>query len=134
MPNRGQRDSGAAGQIGTELLIELRRRYGNNNVIGVGRKSKPSAEILNGGPFMMGIDICDQQSLQSVFDRYPHIDTIYHLAAILSGTGEQSPMLCWRVNMDGTINILEMARQRGINDILIPSSIGGIHQSMTHLL
>ena len=118
--------TGAAGQIGTELLIELRRRYGNESVIGIGRKSKPSAMItkLAPGPFLMNIDICNRKSIESVFDQYPSIDTIYHLAAILSGTGEEDPVLCWNVNMNGTINILEIARERNIKNILIPSSIG----------
>eukprot|EP01084_Bolivina_argentea_P052910 97142_1 len=118
--------TGAAGQIGTEFLIELRNRYGNNNVVGIGRKTKPSPMInkLAPGPFIMNINICNKQSINSIFSKYPNIDTIYHLAAILSGTGEQNPVLCWNVNMNGTLNILEIARKRNIKNILIPSSIG----------
>ena len=112
------------GQIGTELLIELRKRYGNNMIDG--RKTPPNPMInkLAPGPFLMNINICDKPSLESIFNKYPNIDTIYHLAAILSGTGEQNPLLCWDVNMNGTINILELARKYNIKNILIPSSIG----------
>merc|ERR1712228_155812 len=73
---------------------------------------------------MGNIDICNKQSILNVFNQYPSIDTIYHLAAILSGDGEKNPVLCWNVNMNGTINILEIARERNIKNILIPSSIG----------
>ena len=71
--------TGAAGQIGTELLIELRKRYGNNNVIGIGRKTPPNPMInkFAPGPFIMNINICDVSSLESIFTKYPNIDTIY---------------------------------------------------------
>ena len=128
--------TGAAGQIGTELLIELRKRYGNNNVIGIGRKTKPSKIInqITPGPFIMNIDITNKNDLiNKVFNKYSNIDTIYHLAAILSGVGEQHPLLCWNVNMNGTINILEIARNRNIKNILIPSSIAAYGPDVPNL-
>ena len=119
---------GAAGQIGTELLIALRKRFGNKNVIGVGRKSKPPGivDTFHPGPFQIGVDICKYQDIERIFTEYPRIDTVYHLAAILSGDGESNPMQCWEVNVRGTLNLLECVRKRkNAKEIkmLLPSSI-----------
>ena len=123
--------TGAAGQIGTELLIELRKRYGNDNIIGTGRKTRPSSILTDPnsahfGPFLMNIDITDLNCIQSIFEQYPNITTIYHLAAVLSGDGEKNPQRCWNVNMNGTIILLEYLRLERNNyytTIMIPSSI-----------
>ena len=118
--------TGAAGQIGTELLIELRKIYGNNNVIGIGRKTEPSniIDILNPGPFIMNIDITNINDLENnIFKKYSNIDTIYHLAALLSGIGEKYPLQCWNVNVNGTFNIFDLSKKYNIKNILIPSSI-----------
>lgn len=132
--------TGAAGQLGGELTIELRKRFGNNNVIGLGRKSPLPSSLTNPssphyGPFIMNIDINDPVSLESVFTKYPNIDTIYHLATILSGDGEKDPLLCKKVNIDGTLNLFETVQKLRSNStsgsnsnnictkILVPSSI-----------
>jgi nucleoside-diphosphate-sugar epimerase len=113
--------TGSVGQIGSELTLALRQKYGAENVIATGRKTQPSKALLESGPFEM-IDVAKRETLNWVCDKYG-IDAIVHMAAILSATGEQNPMLCWDVNMNGTINVLEVARERKMKQVLIPSSI-----------
>jgi nucleoside-diphosphate-sugar epimerase len=113
--------TGSVGQIGSELTLALRQKYGAENVIATGRKTQPSKTLLESGPFEM-IDVAKRETLNWVCDKYG-IDAIVHMAAILSATGEQNPMLCWDVNMNGTINVLEVARERKMKQVLIPSSI-----------
>lgn len=113
--------TGAVGQIGSELTMELRKKYGNDNVLATGRKSKPSKELLESGPFEF-IDIISADTVEKVVDEYD-IDTIYNMAAILSAVGEEKPLLCWNVNINGLYNILEIAREREMTRIFVPSSI-----------
>ena len=82
--------TGAVGQIGSELTLALREKYGNENVIATGRKTKPSDELLNSGPFEF-INITDKDSLEDVIKKH-NIDTIYNMAAILSATGEENQL------------------------------------------
>lgn len=113
--------TGAVGQIGSELTMALRKRYGNDNVLATGRKTAPSETILNSGPFEF-IDIAKRETVEKVVDKYD-IDTIYNMAAILSAVGEEKPLLCWDVNINGMYNILEIARERKMTRIFVPSSI-----------
>ena len=113
--------TGAVGQIGSELTMELRKKYGNDNVLATGRKTKPSEELLNSGPFEF-IDITKRETVEKVVDEY-NIDTIYNMAAILSATGEERPLLCWNVNINGLCNILEIACEREMARVFVPSSI-----------
>ncbi|MDH7518097.1 MAG: L-threonine 3-dehydrogenase [Candidatus Thermoplasmatota archaeon] len=113
--------TGAVGQIGSELTMELRKRYGNDNVIATGRKTKPSDKLLNSGPFEF-IDIVKKETVEKVVDDYD-IDTIYNMAAILSAVGEKNPALCWDVNINGLYNILEIAREKELARVFVPSSI-----------
>jgi nucleoside-diphosphate-sugar epimerase len=113
--------TGAVGQIGSELTMALRERYGNDNVLATGRKTKPSETLLDSGPFEF-IDICKRETVEKVVDEYD-IDTIYNMAAILSATGEERPLLCWNVNINGMYNILEIAHERDLTRIFVPSSI-----------
>lgn len=112
---------GAVGQIGSELTMELRARYGNDNVVAMGRKTKPSETLLNSGPFEYG-NVTDPESITSVIDKYD-IDTIYLMAAVLSAVGEQKPQLAYDVNMNGLYNVLEIAREKELTRIMVPSSI-----------
>ncbi len=112
---------GAVGQIGSELTIELRNMYGGENVIAAGRKSQPSEKLLNSGPFVFA-DCTNKEALTEVVKKYG-INTIINMAAILSATGEQNPLLAWDVNMNGLINILEVAREFKMEQVLVPSSI-----------
>jgi len=113
---------GAVGQIGSELTIELRKKYGKDNVIACGRKTKPSKELEESGPFEMGVDINNKENFEKLIKKYD-IDTIYNMAAILSAVGEEKPQLCWKVNIDGLINIFELAREYDMTRVFVPSSI-----------
>jgi len=113
--------TGATGQIGSELTIELRKKYGRNNVIAAGHRRKPSEKLFSSGPFEY-FDITRKDDIDKVVQKYD-IDTIYHLAAVLSVIGEKNPQLTWNVNMNGLYNILEVARERSIVGVFWPSSI-----------
>ena len=112
---------GSVGQIGSELTLELRRIYGNDNVIAGGRKTQPSEKLLNSGPFEV-VDACDKNALIEVVKKHG-VDCIINMAAILSATGEKDPMWAWEVNMNGLINILEIAKEYKMKQVLVPSSI-----------
>ncbi len=112
---------GSAGQIGSELTLKLRGLYGNNNVI-AGVMELKAAEKLDGeGPLEI-VDVLDRQGLVTVVRKHG-IDSIINMAAILSATGEKNPMLAWDVNMNGLINVLEVAREFKMKQVLVPSSI-----------
>ena len=112
--------TGGTGQIGSELVPELRRIHGNDNVV-VGVHSRPPQEELTIGPNEQ-VDVTSKESLEKVVEQYD-IDTVYHLAAILSAAGEKDPWLAWKVNMDGTYNVLEVAREHEMVRVFCPSSI-----------
>jgi nucleoside-diphosphate-sugar epimerase len=112
--------TGATGQIGSELVPELRKIHGNNNVV-VGVHSRPPPGDLTSGPTEK-VDVANRQSVEEAVSKYD-IDTIYHMAAILSAAGEKDPWLAWKVNMDGTYNVLETAREHKIVRVFCPSSI-----------
>ena len=113
--------TGAVGQIGSELTLALRERYGAENVVATGRKTKPSKELLDSGPFHF-IDVANPDSVEEMVQKY-NIDSIVHMAAILSAVGEKNPQLCWDVNMNGLYNILELALKHKMTRLIIPSSI-----------
>jgi len=113
--------TGAVGQIGSELTLALREKYGADNVLATGRKTAPGKELLESGPFEY-IDVVRKETVEEVVDRY-EIDTIYHMAAILSAVGEEKPWLCWSVNMDGLKNILDIGVEKKLTRIFVPSSI-----------
>ncbi|NIM44589.1 MAG: NAD-dependent epimerase/dehydratase family protein [Nitrososphaeria archaeon] len=74
--------TGAVGQIGSELTIELRKRYGNDNVVATGHKTKPSKKLFNSGPFEF-IDVTKIDMIEEIVKKYD-IDTLYHLAATMT--------------------------------------------------
>jgi nucleoside-diphosphate-sugar epimerase len=113
--------TGAVGQIGSELTTALRKKYGGDNVVACGRKTKPSEKLLNSGPFEY-LDITDKETVEKVVKEY-NIDTIYNMAAILSAAGEQKPLLCWDVNINGLYNIIEIAHKHNMTRVFVPSSI-----------
>lgn len=114
--------TGACGQIGSELTLALRERYGKENVVATGRRTEPSEALRKSGPFEMGIDVTERETLEKVVRKY-NIDTIYHMAAILSAVGEEKPHLAWDVNINGLHNVLEIARERELTRVFCPSSI-----------
>lgn len=107
---------GAFGQLGSELIPELVKRYGREQVIASDLQVKP-AEVTT-----EVLDIRDAARLKALVEQYG-ITQIYHLAAILSAVGEQKPQLAWEVNMQGLLNVLELAVSHGIQRIFWPSSI-----------
>ena len=113
--------TGSTGQIGSELTLALRKRYGGDNVVAVGHQRKPSDRLLNSGPFEI-VEIGEMSSVEKVVKKYD-IDTVYHLAALLSATGEQNPQLAWNLNMGSLYNVLEIAREQNLTRIFWPSSI-----------
>ncbi len=113
--------TGAVGQIGSELTVALRKKHGNDNVVACGRKTKPSDKLFNSGPFEY-MDITDKESVEKVVKKYD-IDTIYNMAAILSAVGEEKPLVCWNVNINGMYNILEVAHKYDMVRVFVPSSI-----------
>jgi nucleoside-diphosphate-sugar epimerase len=113
--------TGAVGQIGSELTLALREKHGAENVLATGRKTKPSKELLESGPFEF-IDVAQKDTVEAVIKKY-EIDTVYHMAAILSAVGEDKPWLCWDVNMNGLKNVLDLGVEHGLTRIFVPSSI-----------
>ena len=113
--------TGSVGQIGSELTLALRAKYGNDNVVAGGRKTQPSPELRDSGPFEI-VDCTDIKALEAVVKKH-QIDTIYHLAAILSAVGEAKPQLAWEVGVNGLYNVLEVARENKCA-VFTPSSIG----------
>jgi nucleoside-diphosphate-sugar epimerase len=111
---------GAAGQIGSELTVELRKRYGNNNVVAGIRKTLPNEEVKNSGPLEI-VDAINKDEVERVVKKYG-IDTVFHLASLLSAVGEKNPDLAWDVNMNGLKNVLDLAKVHGFK-VFWPSSI-----------
>jgi len=112
--------TGAAGQIGSELVAALRQRYGKGNVVST---DKFTGRNPGGGDAPEYLDVTDPLSVERVV-RENDIDTIYHLAAILSAVGEENPDLAWEVNMHGLKNVLDVATRSGVRRLFWPSSIG----------
>lgn len=117
---------GSAGQIGSELVVKLRTLYGKDNVVASDLKEKPSPAIAD-GPYEI-LDINDAKKLTEIIKKH-NIDSIINFAAILSATGEKNPMLAWNVNINGYLNVLEVARELKIKRILTPSSIAAFGPS-----
>jgi nucleoside-diphosphate-sugar epimerase len=112
--------TGAAGQIGSELAQLLRSKHGSGNVVAsdIVASAGPLAES---GPFER-LDITDRPALGGILRKY-RIDTVYHLAALLSATGEKNPQRAWDININGLYNVLEAARETGLARVFSPSSI-----------
>jgi len=113
--------TGAAGQIGSELVVALREKHGEDNVIATDILLKAVEKVLPSGP-NEEVDVTEIRKLREAINTWG-VDTIYHLAAILSAAGEKNPNLAWEVNMQGLQNILELSREMGIKRVYWPSSI-----------
>lgn len=111
---------GSSGQIGTELVLQLREMYGVDNVIASDIK-KSSEEVKTGGPFEL-LDVLDSQKLFEIIKKY-NVTQVYLLAALLSATAEQKVKGAWGLNMNGLLNVLDLAKEQHINKIYWPSSI-----------
>jgi nucleoside-diphosphate-sugar epimerase len=111
---------GCSGQIGSELTLELRKIYGNSNVIATDIRPAPP-DIAGTGPFEI-LDVLDSAKLQLILE-HEKITQVYHLAAILSGNAEKRPLPSWDINMRSLINVLELAREVNLKKLFWPSSI-----------
>jgi nucleoside-diphosphate-sugar epimerase len=111
---------GCSGQIGTELTLELRKIYGESNVIATDIRPAPP-DFAGTGPFEI-LDVLDVTKLAFILGQ-ERITQVYHLAAILSGNAEKRPLASWDVNMRSLINVLELAREMKLNKLFWPSSI-----------
>jgi len=112
--------TGASGQIGTDLVGELRKRYGRESVVASDIREPEDDSSMSEGPFRL-LSVLDGDSMESAIQE-EGIGTVYHLAAILSATGEANPELCHRVNVGGTVCVLEAARDFKLK-VYAPSSI-----------
>jgi len=118
--------TGALGQIGSELTVLLREKYGRENVIVSDVKKIQQKTLSQVEPFEQ-IDCLDSPAILSCIKKY-NIDTIFHLAAILSAKGENNPQLAWKININGLYNILEIAREFKCA-VFTPSSIAAFGPS-----
>ncbi|MFV0270690.1 MAG: NAD-dependent epimerase/dehydratase family protein [Macellibacteroides fermentans] len=112
---------GSTGQIGSELTMELRKRYNGNIVAGYIPGQEPKGDLLESGPSAI-VDITNEQQIAETVSKY-EIDTIYNLAALLSAVAEAKPQLAWKIGMGGLFNVLEVAREMKCA-VFTPSSIG----------
>ena len=112
--------TGAAGQIGSELVLALRKRYGEENVVATD-KAVTRAQAASG--VIEPLDVMHLSSVERAVKGH-RVDTIYHLAAILSAVGEANPDLAWDVNMGGLKNVLDVSARYKIERVFWPSSIG----------
>ena len=113
--------TGATGQIGTELTRALRSRYGAERVIAAGHRREPAKGLVEQGPYCR-IDVTHREAMEEVVAEC-HVDTIFHLASMLSADAERKPQMAWDVNMNGLLNVLEISRAHGCA-VFFPSSIG----------
>ena len=111
---------GSNGQIGTELVTELRRIYSVNEVVACDIR-RPDYDVKNAGPFEF-VNVLDKENLKTIFKKYKPTQ-VYLLAALLSATGEQNPKLAWDLNMNGLLNVLDFAIDFGVKKVYWPSSI-----------
>lgn len=116
--------TGSTGQIGADLAERLREQYGEDNVITSARGV--SADIPN-EPLFERLDVTDAQAFYDIAKKH-QVDTILHLAAVLSAVGEKDPQLLWHINMNGLQNALEISRELG-TALFVPSSIGAFGPS-----
>src|SRR5438445_11843510 len=112
--------TGAVGQIGSELTLALRARYGGDAVVATDVRMPGEAALRDGGPFEF-VDCLDPHHLTRVMQIH-QVHTIHHLAALLSAVGELRPLQAWQLNVNGLVNVLEAARQYKCA-LFFPSSV-----------
>ena len=113
---------GSTGQIGSELTVELRKRYPKGNIVaGYIPGAPPQGALAEIGPAAI-VDITNEQQIAEAISRYK-VDTIYNLAALLSAVAEKKPLLAWNIGVGGLFNVLEVAREMNCS-VFTPSSIG----------
>lgn len=118
--------TGSGGQIGSELTLELRSRLGGSHVVASDKREITEGPLFETGPVEVA-DVTNAQEIARLVKKY-NIDTIYHLAAVLSAVGEAKPQLAWDIGVNGLYNILEVAREQKCA-VFFPSSIGAFGPS-----
>ncbi len=118
--------TGSLGQIGSELIMYLRKEYGNDSVIASDVVKKDVPKVIESGPFET-IDVLDAKKTAEVCKKYG-VNTIIHLAALLSAVAEGNPVLAYNINMNGLYNMLEIARENKYS-LFVPSSIAAFGPS-----
>ncbi len=113
--------TGAAGQIGAELTISLRTKYGSNNVLATDIREPADAALVLDGPFEI-LDALDRAKLVKLVRGFK-ANRIYHLSEILSATDEKYPVGSWDLNMQSLLNVLDVAREEHLERVFWPSSI-----------
>ena len=111
---------GSNGQIGTELVLSLRERYGNEAVFAADLSESCPAIIIN-GPYVQ-LDVLQKEAIREYIISN-EIKEVYLLAALLSATAEKNPDFAWKLNMEGLFTILDLAKEKHIDKIFWPSSI-----------
>jgi nucleoside-diphosphate-sugar epimerase len=111
---------GSSGQIGSELVAELRSNYGGSNVIASDIVAS-NQTIMDSGPFEI-LDVTDSNRLHEIIKKY-EVTHVYLLAAILSANAEKKPKLSWDLNMQSLFNVLDLAKEKIIKKVFWPSSI-----------
>jgi nucleoside-diphosphate-sugar epimerase len=112
---------GAGGQIGVELTLTLRQMYGEANVIASDLKAEPHPLLKDSGPYIALDCLKKRQFVDAI--KKNGITQVYHLAAILSATGEKRPQWAWGINMNSLLLLLEIAKEQKLKKIYWPSSI-----------
>ncbi len=112
--------TGALGQIGTDLVEALRKKHGNSSVVASDIRQSNGNDSSEDEPFVV-LDVLDTDAMMGICVE-EQIGTIYHLAALLSATGERNPDLCRTVNVGGTVSVLEVAKELSLK-VYAPSSI-----------
>lgn len=118
--------SGSLGQIGSELVTKLREVYGAENVIASDIRKPEGNKVVEAGPFEI-LDVTNYDQFLEVAKKH-NVDTIMHLAALLSAVAEAKPQVAWNINMGGLVNALEVARELKCQ-FFTPSSIGSFGPS-----
>ena len=121
---------GSTGQIGSDLTMKLRREFPEGQIVaGYIPGFEPKGELLESGPAEI-VNVCDGKQIADVVKKY-NVDTVYNLAALLSATAEKFPLKAWDIQMNGLINILEVARENSCA-VFTPSSIGAFGPQTPH--
>ena len=113
--------TGAAGQIGSELVPALREKHGGENVIAAGHRTALPADVQESGPSIK-LDVTSAAEVMKAVGELG-IETIYHMSSILSALAESNRQIAYAVNINGTYNILEAAISHNVGQVIIPSSI-----------
>ena len=113
--------TGAAGQIGTELVSELRQRHGPQNVLAGRHKTPLPEEIASSGPSEI-VDVTNLDQLKAIVQNH-NVTRIFHLSSILSALAESNIHAAHQVNINGVFNILTVALEANVEQVIIPSSI-----------